>query len=456
LILRDCQLHTDTLYGLKVLGDGNGGAIVLYEDTLGGNIYVQRIDAEGKNLWGQKGVLLGNSHSKFYSFSDLYITSDGSGGTIVAWPDYSSPMRPGSHIARLDAGGKFLWQRDYESFSKLISDGSGGVIIAFNNSISIPGSDEDDLKLVRVDSQGDSSWGFQGVTIKRQRYQDNTLQLTNDGNGGALLVWEEYNEMNTFEIMVQRIDSAGGLSWGEDGLLLYMTTEEVTVEDAKITGDDSGGAIVSWHQLPVGIIEAGSPESMLNDIFVQKINAGGNIVWQPEGIPLEITRSGGEPRPSGSLLVGDGAGGAIICWRDLREETNNYLNIYAQRINSNGNILWPAGGVNLSLSGMNPGCLMVGASGGTAIASYASKGYSTKGLHVQKLNADGITAWQENGVVITDNYYTTQCLSPDGTGGAIVGWGIGKGLFTKEKAYLQRVNAAGQLMWGLTGLRLNK
>ncbi len=455
LVLRNCQLHTDTLYGLKILGDGHGGAIVLYENTLNGNIFAQRINADGNNLWGQRGVLLGRSHANYYSFSNLYIVSDGSGGAIIAWPDVSSPMHTSSHLVRLDSAGIVLWQRDYVAFTSLISDGAGGVIISFDDSNSL-NTPENDLTLVRVDYKGDSPWGFQGITIPRQRYQDKTLRLVNDGKGGTILIWEECNDMDIFEIRGQKIDASGNPSWGVRGLVLCSTTEAITVEDNQITGDGSGGAIVSWHQLPVGIIEADSPEALLNDIFVQKIDAAGNISWRPDGLPLEITTAGGQPRPGDTILVSDGDGGAIVCWGDLRKETSNYLNIYAQHIDSFGNIRWKAGGVNVSLAGMNPSCLVTETGSGSIIASYTPKGYETKGIHIEKMDTDGIVSWQENGIVITGDYYTSQSISPDGTGGVIVGWGTVNGWFSPEKAFLQRVDSAGRLMWGDSGIRINK
>ncbi len=58
LLVRSYQLHTDSLYGFKVTGDGAGGAIAVYEDTLGGNIYAQKISAEGKLMWGEGGLRL--------------------------------------------------------------------------------------------------------------------------------------------------------------------------------------------------------------------------------------------------------------------------------------------------------------------------------------------------------------------------------------------------------------
>ena len=133
LTLCGCPLHIDSLYGLKVAADGSGGAIVIYEDSLGGNIYSQKISPEGNLLWGEKGVLLGSSNSKTYSFFNFNIVSDNSGGAIVVWPDSSqNQFRPTSHLARINSEGKILWQNGFISFNQLVSDGSGGALIAFD------------------------------------------------------------------------------------------------------------------------------------------------------------------------------------------------------------------------------------------------------------------------------------------------------------------------------------
>ena len=54
-----------------------------------------------------------------------------------------------------------------------------------------------------------------------------------------------------------------------------------------------------------------------------------------------------------------------------------------------------------------------------------------------------------------------QKISPDGNpmfegkGVQFVGRGIGKGPFISEKAYVQRVNADGKLLWGEERIKLN-
>ena len=129
---------------------------------------------------------------------------------------------------------------------------------------------------------------------------------------------------------------------------------------------------------------------------------------------------------------------------------------FKQCIDIDGNIRWQPGGVDCSLAGMHPVCQMTRVESGVTVASYTSKGYSTKGLHVQKIGENGTTIWTENGLVITDDYYTSHSLSSDGMGGVIIGWGTKKGWFTEEKAFIQRVSASGKLLWGENGIRLNK
>ena len=105
---------------------------------------------------------------------------------------------------------------------------------------------------------------------------------------------------------------------------------------------------------------------------------------------------------------------------------------------------------------MHPACQLTRIEPGVTVTSYTSKGYSTKGLHVQKLETSGNPVWPENGLVITDDYFTSHSLSSDGMGGIIIGWGTKKGWFSEEKAFIQRVSTSGQLLWGENGIRLNK
>lgn len=77
-------------------------------------------------------------------------------------------------------------------------------------------------------------------------------------------------------------------------------------------------------------------------------------------------------------------------------------------------------------------------------------------LYVQKLDSNGNTIWAANGIPVTEEGFSSQFISPDGQGGMIAAWCVSKGLFSSEKAYVQRISADGNLMWGEEGIRLNR
>src|SRR5437016_5794766 len=66
--------------------------------------------------------------------------------------------------------------------------------------------------------------------------------------------------------------------------------------------------------------------------------------WQPNGIPL-TTAAEGQDSPH---IVSDGAGGAIVVWRDFRNLYPTGINsdVYAQRVTAEGRIGsgWPTDG----------------------------------------------------------------------------------------------------------------
>jgi len=91
------------------------------------------------------------------------------------------------------------------------------------------------------------------------------------------------------------------------------------------------------------IIAWSDTRNAIRDIYAQKIDADGNYLWG-EGGTVIVDSDGRQEDP---LLVRDGNGGAYIIWRDYRDE-NYYGDIYGQHIDSDGNRLWNLDGVPLS------------------------------------------------------------------------------------------------------------
>jgi hypothetical protein len=189
-----CNLFTqsDSTYTPKVISDGTGGTIVVYEEVKSGNerdFYTQRINSAGKPLWGENGTLIGSSQSNSYSFPVFDIVGDGAGGAIVAWPDLSpGQFQNTMYISKVDSNGNIVWKKNFAFINQLISDGDGGVIIALDGSSTTGNSNDAPIVVIRIDSQGNCPWGQQGVAIPRRNYWSSSLQVISDGANGVIAV----------------------------------------------------------------------------------------------------------------------------------------------------------------------------------------------------------------------------------------------------------------------------
>jgi len=336
-----------------------------------------------------------------------------------------------------------MWQREVMGAGHMISDGTGGVLIASDESY-----DEETSFVIKIDSEGNFPWGEKGVYTRCEGYRDHTLGLVSDGNGGAVIIWQERKGdpgERVSQIFVQKIGAEGSLPWGQNGILLYTTPERVSSEEPKVVSDGSGGAIIVWMQVPEGKVEGGTPKALIMDLYVQRVGANGNVLWQDNGVPLEISKAAEGSVPHTPLLVTDGSGGAIVAWEDLR---HGLASIYTKKIDADGNLRWQPGGEKVCYIETNRSLwprLAVSDGLGGAIMTYGNR--------AQKIDADVRTMWPGDGIMFADG--DTHDLTYDGHGGAIIAWGSGKSMFRSERSNIQRIDSDGRLLWGEKGIRLN-
>jgi hypothetical protein len=106
----------------------------------------------------------------------------------------------------------------------------------------------------------------------------------------------------------------------------------------KIVSDGNSGAIICWTEKYRG---ADSVNHYTDDIYAQRVDSGGNFVWQSQGVPVCSLSNSWSSYPA---MITDGQGGAIIAWEDDRGGLG-YTRVFAQRLDSLGNRMWPENGV---------------------------------------------------------------------------------------------------------------
>ena len=444
-----CSPHPRLIDRPAVTSDCSGGALTAYEVRKSSDeraCYVQRIDAEGNSLWRAH---IGDGYKRYGHLFGLQVVHDKSGGAIITWQTY--PSRPDWEVARgrhqvpyvtyvtkVDGKGGILWQREVRGVDQMICDGSGGAFIGYLV--------EGTAMILRIDAEGDFPWGEEGISLGLKSASWG-WQMVSDEVGGILAVQQNENG----QILVQRIDSDGNILWGEHGILLYSPLEGISAEQAQLINDGSGGAIVIWHQWSEGKIEIGKPEALLNDICAQRVDASGNVLWQQNGVLLGITK-GGDHTPDTPRVVSDGTGGAIIIWEDLRQ----WISIYAQRIDAEGNVKWQEGGVQVCCEEKSPASLihhMVSDTLGGAIIIWwmPTSSADSEGLLVaQRIDAEGKSIWSEFGTAVArSRSCCPPVISQDRCGGVLVAWSEG------QNSYVQRIDANSSRLWGEKGIRLN-
>jgi hypothetical protein len=422
----------------QIVSDGSGGAIVAWQNSgaSGKDIYAQRVDASGAVLWEADGIVV---CAAAYDQMNPRLIADGSGGAIIAWED----GRGGNYdiyAHRVDASGVVQWAANgvgiclaanNQESSRIVSDGSGGAIITWED---YRGGNYD-IYAQRVAASGVVQWTADGVAVCMAASAQSLPEIGSDGSGGAVIAWQDYRG-GTSDIYVQRLNGSGAALWTTDGVPLCTAGNNQSYP--MISSDGSGGAIIAWQDYRYGN----------TDIYAGRVDGSGTVVWTPDGVAICAAADA----QTSCQLAADGSGGAIVAWRDNRSGNTD---IYAQRVNAIGAVQWTADGVVVCAAAniqYYPGLISDG-SGGAFITWQDYRGGSFPDIYAQGVGASGETRWTTDGVAVCTARYSQvfPCIAPDGSGGLIIAWQDRRGGGYGE-LYAQRMNAIGAAQWTTDGV----
>jgi len=326
-----------------IVSDGAGGAIIAWLDyRFDYDIYAQRVDGSGAVQWAVNGVRLTGLQQQ----KNPVMTTDGTGGAIVAWM-FQDEGR--AYIQRINSAGIPLWASGgiwahlpvtfQNETVEIASDGAGGAIVTgVGNDNVIPPALYSDIYAQRIMSDGSNAWGFYGVKATSAFYYQQEPVIV-ESNGGAIIAWRDQRATpQVYHIYAQRLDSAGAVQWAPDGVAIRTVASWGL--NMVITSDGAGGAILAWDDSRT------SNDFNSRDIYAQRVSIGGLPQWTPNGIAIcDLGSQQIVPK-----ITSDGQGGAIVAWTDERGVTSS---IFAQRIQSSGTFLWPDDGLGIETNPQN-------------------------------------------------------------------------------------------------------
>ena len=405
----------------QIISDDSRGAIIVWEDyrnhASDADIYVQRMDANGNQIWLANGVVICNADN---DQSNPQLVSDANGGAIITWRDKRNGIDYDIYAQRIDARGEVQWATNgiavctavYDQDEPaLVADGLDGTVISWQDQRSGATFIYNDIYSQKVNGMGQVQWLANGVAICTANNPQYTPKLTTDGNNGTIIIWDDNRQGGYFDVYGQKINSAGVVQWTQNGVAIASTA--VDQKEAEICSDDSNGAIVVWQNRTDGSVY---------DIYSQRINGDGAVQWAASGVVIcNVTEHQLNP-----VIINDGNTGAIMSWNDYRNDSD--YDVYAQRIDINGSVLWTVNGVAVSTetnNQLNPQ-LISDYDNGAIIAWSDYRDIATQSLDVyaQRINSSGSPVWTINGVAIcTDTLVQAGVqLTTDGARGAIICW----------------------------------
>jgi hypothetical protein len=403
----------------QLIPDGSGGAIVVWQDEREDGrreIYAQRVYSDGTPAWATDGVSLCAVSTWQHN---PQLASDGSGGAIVTWEASAGGNLDDIYAQRVDGDGNLLWTLDgvslcavshWQQYTQIAPDGSGGAVVTWQD-LRNSTDTGNDIYAQRVNSNGTTAWVTNGVSLCLATGNQHDPQITSDGSGGAIVTWVDEGGSD-WDVHAQRVYSDGTIAWATDGVSLCIATGHQVYP--KIASDGAAGAIVTWEDRRNGSSGTGY------DIYARRVNDAGTALWQDDGVTLCMA-SGHQYDPQ---IVSDGSGGAIVAWYDLRVGSNSY-DIYAQKVDGDGNALWQTDGVSLCVAADNQLDPQITSDGsGGAIVAWADWRGLDYDIYAQWVDADGNVLWQADGVRLCDATYDQESpqITTAPNGGAIVAW----------------------------------
>ncbi len=276
-------------------------------------------------------------------------------------------------------------------------------------------------------------WQEDGNPVCTAADEQESPRVTSDGNGGAIITWHD-SRGGSPDIYVQRVDSLGVVKWDPDGVVICSALSEQW--SPELVSDGEGGAIITWYD----------GRSLEYHVYAQRVNALGGVEWTADGVAV-CTVAGYRQRPQ---LAPDGAGGAIIAWRDDR---NGYASVYAQRVDAQGAVKWATDGIAVCANTDDQQSPQLVSDGdGGAIIIWVDDRLEYHSIFAQRVDSLGAIRWDADGVEVcsADSNKSSARLVADGAGGAIIAWEDKRG--DHLKIYAQRVDSLGVVQWGEGGV----
>lgn len=418
----------------KIVEDGNGGAIIVWEDyrndptQTSADIYAQRIDKNGFIKWTTDGIIICNATGHQSNPNISYAN----GKVVIIWND-SRNGNTDIYAQLIDTSGNKLWANNgVPVISKASTQNDGKVIMNTIGNIYVVYQDSSagnwDIYAQKLNSSGVQQWGSNGAVVCNAGYDQKNARLELAPTGGIYVVWQDKRNGANYDIYCQKLDENGVRQWNVPGNGNWVCSTAGTQSNPKIEPFGTG-FITAWQDNRTG---GGY------DIYAQYIDANGIAQWTSNGKAICTALDN-----QSALDLKSTGNAAFIVWKDFRN-TSNY-DIYMQKIDLSGNTLWANNGIvvsNAIYDQINPN---LDTDNTNAYVVWQDSSAGEWNIYASKIDANGNNLWNTIVCNATDNQTDAKNIY-DNNGGTIIVWKDKRNnLVSKWDIYAQRVFSNGSL-----------
>lgn len=240
----------DNQFNPQLVSDNAGGAIVAWEDYRSGtnfDIYAQRIDSAGAPQWALDGVSVSSSAN---NQSAPHLAEDGAGGVVVVWQDYRSGSHYDVYAQLLNSAGAGGWALNGVPVCNAVNNQVlPQVVLSESDQYIVVWEDyrdnNADIHAQKINNLGVAQWTSNGLTVTAAVADQKLPRVVADGANGAIVAWQDHRTAGNSAVYAQRIGPSGNGLWVDDGAVISNASRDQLTPE--ISADGAGGAILVWE-----------------------------------------------------------------------------------------------------------------------------------------------------------------------------------------------------------------
>jgi hypothetical protein len=348
------EIFSDFRESVALLTDGTYASVWTDWDGPKFDVRTQWVGPDGSLVFASGGTLVGEADNPF----EAAVIANPAGGAFVAYalgqkdPDIVNVQTDFRQVfvQSYDAAGNPLWPSggvfamnvDPASFQDQLhmapAPGGGVYVCASESHSFVANGDLSDIRCQRLGAGGERLWTDQGINAGGMPGWKVLPKLVPDGHDGVMGFWS--NKRDAFDhpkdrslIEGQHFTAQGVKTWGPQGRILRTAGLGASV----VSSPDELGAVSDGRGGAVLSFDDWSGRGALAlDVYAQRVNGAGRVLW---GRGAAVA-TGDTQQQNDSITAAPDGGAFITVWEPhiTSEPAPDLLSLY--RLGPDGKVLW--------------------------------------------------------------------------------------------------------------------